>query len=221
MNCPKCKSKLQSENINIQSNIGKCDKCGNVFSISDSLNLKVDDGFNINKPPKGAWLQKDFNEIIIGATTRSPIAFFLVPFMVIWSGGSLGGLYGTQLSKGEFDLMQSLFGIPFLLGSVLFWGFALMSIWGKVEIRMDRQGGNIFTGIGQLGLSKTFKWKEVSSVKEAPSTVRYPGSNSGKLVLDGLNRISFGIGLNESRRYYLLSGLKSILLNIKSGKNFV
>ena len=52
--------------------------------------------------------------VSLGATTRSPIAFFLVPFMCVWSGGSLGGVYGSQVLNGEFDLGISLFGIPFI-----------------------------------------------------------------------------------------------------------
>ena len=36
-------------------------------------------------------------------STRSCIAFFLVPFTLFWAGGSLGGIYGTQIAKGEFN----------------------------------------------------------------------------------------------------------------------
>ena len=65
--------------------------------------------------------------------------------MLVWSGASLGGIYGTQIIDREFDLIQSLFGIPFILGSLLFWTLALMAIWGKVEITLNNKGGKIFT----------------------------------------------------------------------------
>ena len=98
----------------------------------------------------------------VGATTRSVSAFFLVPFMLVWSGFSLGGIYGTHIVKGKFDPMMSLFGIPFVLGSVLFWSLALMAIAGKVEVRIRGEEGTIFTGLGVLGWTRRFRVTEVS-----------------------------------------------------------
>lgn len=161
------------------------------------------------------------NTLIIGATTRSPIAFFLVPFMLIWSGGSIGGIYGNQLLKGEFDPFLSLFGIPFILGSIIFWSFALMAIWGKVELGLDREGGKIFTGLGKIGISRKFTWGEVSTISENQSGFHYPGSRGGKLCLEGKKRISFGMGVKESRRYYLYRTMQSILSEKKLNRNFL
>ena len=211
MKCPKCNSEIYTENINIKSDIAQCSKCKNLFKISENINSYIDDGFNENDTPNGTWIKTDFNSTIIGATTRSPIAFFLVPFMLIWSGGSIGGIYGTQLVNGEFDLFLSLFGIPFLIGSVIFWSFALMAIWGKVELTLDNQGGRIFTGIGNIGLVKNFIWSDVKTIKEKQANFRYPGSQGGVVVLEGKKKISFGLGVKEDRRYYLFRAIKSIM----------
>jgi hypothetical protein len=156
-------------------------------------------------------MHPDFNSTIIGATTRSPIAFFLVPFMLVWSGGSLGGIYGTQILVGEFDMFKSLFGIPFSLGYLIFWSLAIMTIWAKVEVILDNKGGEIFTGIGSLGITNQFLWNEVSRTNEKQTTIRYPGSQGTGLFLEGKKRISFGAGLKEERCYYLLRGIKSIM----------
>ncbi|WP_322550204.1 hypothetical protein [Flavobacterium psychraquaticum] len=120
MNCPQCSSEIQTENINIQSDIAQCIKCKNIFKISENIEDPNDKSFSISNNPDGTWFKTEFNETIIGASTRSPIAFFLVPFMLVWSGGSLGGIYGSQIKNGEFNLLISLFGIPFILGSLLF-----------------------------------------------------------------------------------------------------
>ncbi|MFK5983593.1 MAG: hypothetical protein QM499_11810 [Flavobacteriaceae bacterium] len=211
MKCPKCNSDIQTENINIQTDIAQCKKCQNIFKISENIENYVDDGFNVNDTPNGTWIKTDFNNTIIGATTRSPIAFFLVPFMLVWSGGSIGGIYGSQLASGEFDLFQSLFGIPFLIGSIIFWSLTLMAIWGKVELTLDNQGGKIFTGIGNIGLNKTFLWSDISNLKEKQVNFRYPGSQGSSLVFGGKKRISFGSGLKEARRYYLIKAIKSTM----------
>lgn len=216
MKCPKCNIEIQKQNINIQADVAQCQNCDAIFKISENLDERNADGFDLNNPPKGAWIRHEMNQIVIGATTRSPIAFFLVPFMLVWSGSSIGGIYGTQLAKSEFDPFMSLFGVPFLIGSVIFWGLALMAIGGKVELTLDKQGGRAFTGLGNVGLSKRFTWHEVSAVKEEQSNFNYRGSQGGSILLEGKRRISFGMGVKDSRRYYIYRALKSIISKMKS-----
>lgn len=207
MKCPKCNSVIENDKINIQTDIAQCSHCNEVFKISESLNV-VDEKFDINDPPAGAWMKNDYDVVIIGATTRSPIAFFLVPFMLIWSGGSLGGIYGSQIISGEFNLFMSLFGIPFVLGSILFWSLTLMAIWGKVEMTLDNNGGKIFTGLGTIGITKKFEWKDISKIKESRTNFNYRVSRGSKIILEDKKRISFGSGLKENRRYYLFKSLQ-------------
>lgn len=184
MNCPQCSSEIQTENINIKADIAQCLKCKNVFKISENIEDPNDKNFSISNNPDGTWFKTEFNETIIGASTRSAAAFFLVPFMLVWSGGSLGGIYGSQIKNGEFNLLISLFGIPFILGSLLFWSLALMAIWGKVEITLNNKGGKIFTGIGSIGKTKHFLWSDVSTIKESQPNLRYPGSQGRGIVLE-------------------------------------
>lgn len=219
MKCPKCSTEIIYENINVMTDVGICQSCKHVFKISESLNASTNDGFEIENPPKGAWIRRELDQVVIGATTRSFIAFFLVPFMLVWSGGSLGGIYGTQIMAGEFDPFMSLFGIPFLIGSIIFWSIALMAIAGKVELTLDREGGSVFTGVGKIGLTQRFSWDEITNIREDGSNYRYPGGNGVKIQMEGKKRLSFGTGLNDSRRYYLLRALKSILIKVKSNKN--
>lgn len=221
MNCPNCNLEIQDEFINIQSDIARCTECKLVFKISENISSEVDSNFDMKSPPEGTWISRDMDKLTIGATTRSPVAFFMVPFMLIWSGGSIGGIYGSQFISGEFDPFISLFGIPFLFGSVIFWGFTLMAIWGKVELTLDKNGGKVFTGLGTIGVSKQFKWDEVSSITEKQSMYNYPGSYGESLILEGKRRISFGMGVKSSRRYYLYKSMKIILTKIKLNKRFL
>ena len=221
MNCPNCNSVISRENINISTDIGQCQTCDHIFKISENLNNDIDDEFDINTPPNGAWITKKPQQITVGATTRSLLAFFLVPFMLVWSGGSLGGIYGSQIISGKFDLAISLFGIPFILGSILFWGLTIMSIWGKVEMTLDQIGGKLFTGVGSIGRRKTFTWEEISTIKEVQIYNRKSSGQSKEIVLEGKKRISFGTGINESRRYYLYKSLKIIFVKAKSNKRFI
>lgn len=221
MKCPNCKKDVLFENINIQANIAKCDACSFVFKISDILEMEPDDGFDMNDPPKGAWIGTGMNRVVIGATTRNPIAFFLVPFMLVWSGFSIGGIYGSQIISGEFDPFMSLFGIPFIIGSIVFWTITLMTIWGKVEVSISREGGKVFTGLGKIGYTRKFSWDEVSGISENSTSLKYPGGQKEALRLEGKKRITFGRGIRDNRRYYIYRSLKTIISKQKSNSRFV
>lgn len=213
MKCLKCNTELKPEDINIQRDIAKCYKCGDVFTITTKLTPQRK--FDVNLPPQGAWHINDFVTTTVGASTRSPLAFFIVPFMIVWSGFALGGIYGQQIASGKFNLIMSLFGIPFAVGAIVFWAIAMMSIFGKIVVTFDNVGGKIFTGIGKVGFTKSFNWIDVDKIEETSSNVKYNGKNSPHITLLGQKRTSFGSGLNDERRYFILSVLTSYLYSLK------
>lgn len=110
--CPRCEREVAPEAVNVQKDLVYCARCNQAFGLSqlvqDERALTVD----LRRPPPGVWFERTPLGFRLGATTRSGLAFFLVPFMLVWSGG-------------QFGLLQSLFGLPFLAGSVLFWSVAL------------------------------------------------------------------------------------------------
>lgn len=222
MNCPQCQAVIPSHQINITSDIAQCTQCDFVFKISENIKPSsvIDSTFNRNEPPKGAWIKSDFTAMTIGATTRSWFSLFLIPFMLVWSGMSLGGIYGSQLSSGVFDIMSSLFGIPFIIGSVIFWSLALMLTFGKVEITLTTEGGKIFTGIGILGFTQRFEWSEISNIYEdiTYSSRRQP---QHAIILEGKTRLSFGSMLNNERRYYILKTLQQVFNRKEMNRGFI
>jgi hypothetical protein len=214
--CPLCETEILTDNINIQTDVARCHNCNNIFKISENLNANGDRTFDIDSPPKGAWIEKEIDSVKLGATTRSAFAFFLVPFMIVWSGGAIGGIYVTQIMAGKFELFQSLIGIPFILGAILFWSITFMTIWGKVEITFDKSGGKVFTGVGKFGIIKTFKWDEVDQIIERISRWNNSSNSQTAITLEGAKRIRFGTGLNDSRKYYLLRSLQVYHNKIKN-----
>jgi uncharacterized protein YbaR (Trm112 family) len=220
LNCPQCLTQILNVDINIASDVAKCARCNNIFKISENLPTQIDNTFDFTNPPSGAWIYEDLDKSTIGATTRSWLALFLVPFILVWSGGSLGGIYGSQILSGDFNPFMSLFGIPFLIGTVIFGSLAIMTTAGKVEIYLDEEGGKIFTGVWIIGYSSYFKWREVSQIKE-DITTRSRGGATKTILIEGSKRISFGSMLNESRRYYLLKTLQQMLVKKKRKGNFI
>jgi hypothetical protein len=152
------------------------------------------------------------------ATTRAWYALFLVPFMCVWSGASLGGIYGSQIRSGKLNLAISLFGIPFILGTLLLGSQALMATFGRVAVIREGDDGAIFVGIGPLGWTRRFRWSEAVSAMEADTRSNYRGRLpmqliSLKTVADGIPKtIRFGAQLSADRREFLLALIRSQLL---------
>ena len=209
--CPKCNRLLDSEDVNVGTDTAFCRDCDEAFALSKLVHREKAAAVDLNQPPKGTWFEKTFDGFIAGSTTRHPVAFILVPFMCVWSGGALGGIYGSQIATGEYSIILSLFGLPFVLGSVLFWSLALMAVCGKVTVTVDSHEGVVFTGVGSLGRRKRFNWFNMTAVREEASQMNRPGSRGSCVILEGKERIKFGSGVRDDRRYFLLQALRKML----------
>jgi hypothetical protein len=128
--------------------------------------------------PKGVQLDETMDGFRLTLSTRSWIALFLVPFTLLWAGGSLGGIYGTQIAKGEFNLVMSLFGLPFLAGSVLLIALTVMTVWGRCVVELA--GGKFSIRTGALGVYRTQSaaWDDVLSCRLTEATSRGRSSYS-------------------------------------------
>ena len=214
INCPKCHQPIPASKMNVETDVAVCPKCDEAFELSELLEDEPDgdaeagDGRQLQEAPPGAWFFTDQVSWQVGATTRSPAAFFLVPFMLVWSGFSLGGIYGSQIISGKFNLVMSLFGLPFLAGTLLFGSIALMTVCGKVAVTVTDDDGLIFTGVGPFGWRRRFHWSGVRRIVEDVYSTRNAGSTGKVLRIEGETSISFASMVGEARRYFILRVLK-------------
>lgn len=208
--CPKCQSAIETADVNMSEGVALCRVCESVIRVQEIVEQVEADARPTVATPAGAWESEIGDRKVFGASTRSSFAFFMIPFMVVWSGFSLGGIYGTQIASGQFSLAMSLFGIPFVLGSILFWTAALMAVCGKVEVTIHGADGDVFTGIGPVGWRRKFRIDEFNRVSEysdhgAGARIR------GAIALEGSRRLVMGSMLNEARRYYMVKKLEAVL----------
>ena len=208
--CPECRTDFDNKNINAAENIAHCGSCGKISKLSELVTAQESRHKSIHDfdRPSGVSFENTGRGFRLTATLRSALAFFLVPFSIVWIGGSIGGIYGSQLATGNFNLTQSLFGIPFLIGSVFLGSATLLNLFGRIEIHADQYDGHIFTGVGPFGLKKQFSWKDVSNISEGISTIKVNDRERHNITLEGRKRITFGSGLSEERRYYILQVLQ-------------
>ncbi|GAA4433828.1 hypothetical protein [Bremerella cremea] len=232
LRCPNCEIYLPARQMNVEKDIVICHDCNEAFSISNLLGVTktpaapIGNGwqsetgysttavsnfpFDINMPPRGVAYDNSGMGWRIAATTRNWMALFLIPFMCVWSGFSLGGIYGSQIVEGEFNPFLSLFGIPFLLGTLVMGWMALMSLFGQVVVRadeMDRDGGIVFQGIWPLGRTRRFRWSDVQNIDETQSFTRKGGATTHIRLMRSEGDIKFGGMLSEERRRYIMQAL--------------
>ncbi len=210
--CPLCRSAIAMDDVNVATDVALCRHCGKTFSFSELIHGSAIGAADLNAPPSGAWFEQLANGFRAGAVTRSWMALFFVPFTCVWSGGSLSGIYGRQIVSGKFDPFMSLFGLPFLIGSVFLIASCAMMIAGKVEVLRRGEELSIFTGVGALGWTRTYSWSDFSAAREDGGRNGFNWNRQTvAIVLEGKQRVAFGTMLSEQRRFFLLSALRQAL----------
>ena len=210
ISCPKCQIEIPLEDVNVAADIALCRRCGQTQSYADLLEGRDIGPIDLSRPPRGMWLVRKPAGFELGFSLRSAAALFLVPFTLFWGGMSMGGIYGTQITKGEFQLTESLFGIPFLLGTIFLVSFSLLTICGKQVLKVDPRGAEIFTGIGGMGFRRRFQWNEIRKVM----ITTHRGSKgrvSRQLTLDGDTSYHLGNGQKDERLHYALAFLRPLV----------
>ena len=173
--CPDCGLPIQAADLAPAQGVAVCRFCEKPFPLEACQAAVPFADRNIvpvMTPPKGVDLVETMDGFRLTLSTRSCIAIFLVPFTLVWAGGSLGGIYGTQIAKGEFNWMMSLFGLPFLVGSVALIGLTVMSVAARTIVELA--GGKFSIRTGALGVYRTQSapWHDVRSCRLTEATRR-------------------------------------------------
>ena len=211
--CPACKQAIPADQVNVQSDVAFCPRCEEVYSLARMVASGAEDVGELGEPPPGCWMNTGFDDWEVGATTRSYAALFLVPFMCVWSGFSLGGIYGSQIAEGKFDLTMSLFGLPFLIGTLIFGSIALMSVFGKAVLHVRGDEAVAFMGVGPIGWRQRFDWSKIERVEEGAYAMSSHNQNRPGLKLEGPETsVTFAVGVGEARKAFLLQALRKMLV---------
>lgn len=121
---------------------------------------------DIDNIPKGTWVRRKGDTIIIGASLKDS----LIENLFTWSFSlavTLLFLYiiPSQIMQGELSIyfggaiiLLSLFPFCFLLNRVL------MALLGHLEICLEKAEGTVFYGIGKFGRTQTFIYSKTSAI---------------------------------------------------------
>lgn len=193
------------DDVNVATDLALCRSCGNTsaFSVvtgSSEISLAA-----LAKPPRCVKIERDFSgATVITYRKLSRVLVFLIPFTAFWSGLSMWGIYGNQFRKGEFDLEQSLFGLPFLLGTVVLLSIITFLFAGKWRITLKKGVGTVFVGVGTLGWTRTFSYNRDTLVSMRMTNVRVNEvSQKGILIRNETADLVFGTMLKEDAKQFI------------------
>jgi len=211
--CPYCRAPIPLDDVEVQTRGALCRACGQRHALPDPRGEGQRSRVALETPPR--WVREQAGPRGAHTVTYkrpSAMAFFLVPFTAIWAGGSLTGIYGTQLSNGRLDLMQSLFGLPFLLGSLLLCAVTAYMLFGRTEVSLGRGRGRVFMGVGGLGRTRSFAYNRLTRVGLCMSNVSVNDvPQEGIYVENGDERMIFGTLMPEDAKRYIVAFLHSQL----------
>lgn len=206
--CQQCQKKIAAKNVNVATDTAFCDACETLTRLSDLIPSGAPKSSKPLAQVSGVHVEDKGYKWSVEARHRSLMALFLVPFTLVWAGGSLSGIYGSQIVSGEFELEQSLFGIPFILGSIVLITLSLMSLYGKTRVSCHNGKATVFIGIGAIGWTRNFGWSDIERVVETGSNYN---NQQKHIALEGSKRIGLGWGLSSERLYFLKNFLETKL----------
>lgn len=202
--CLHCGRPVALEDTNVATDIALCRACGQSMpfsAISAQPGLR---NVDLSAPPKGVRVERSLiSGVEVIYRKVSPAAFFLIPFTVLWSGFSLWGIYGRQIAAGKFDLTATLFGLPFVFGTLVLLTVAAFFLFGGWRLRIERGEVDLFMGVGPLGRRQKAPLGPGTSVLLQPGNMRVNGRPQlDVVVVNAERRMKFGATLPEEVRLF-------------------
>jgi len=156
-------------------------------------------GIDLSKPPRGIKISHSLiSGIEITYRRFNPAVLVLIPFVAVWSGFSLWGIYGSQFAKGKIELAASLVGLPFLIGTVLLLAVIANMLFGRWRLLIDRGVARIFNGVGPVGRRREVTLTPDTKVRLVPSSLHVNGRQRTRIEVSNEGRVvNFGAGLPD------------------------
>ena len=205
--CPKCEYLIPLDDINVSTDLALCRNCGKTFSFSMLQEKGEMRRQSLARPPRNVRIEQHYpgRKMIIYKRIH-PSVFFLIPFTALWSGFSMWGLYIQPLMQNPIRWEKMLFGIPFLIGTLILLSIILMSLLGKWVITLENGAGKVFVGAGLIGWTRTFNYGRDSLVSLKNSEISQNNTPmKGIYIKDSRGEILFGTSIRENCKLYIAS----------------
>jgi hypothetical protein len=206
LTCPSCSTLIPLEDINVAKDLALCRACGQTTAFSRLQGVSELNDVNLDVPPKHVREEYDGqSDLALTYRRRSPVLFFLIPFTALWSGGSVGMIYLKPLLQGTpFNVGEALFGIPFLIGTVILLTVISYLFFGRWVIRITGNEGSVFNGVGSLGWTRRIPIDRSSTVTLAACGASVNNQPVPCIRIDtGEKSLSFGAFIKDDSKRFI------------------
>ncbi len=123
--------------------------------------IRVEQTLDGKTLPKHVKMFRDMegNGIELRYWKFEPFLLFLIPFMAVWSGGSLYGCYVRPLLEHDphpLNYLPFFFGIPFLAVSIFVWYGIFLSLFGTRRLLLEHGRGSYSAKLWGIGRTRRF-----------------------------------------------------------------
>ena len=209
--CPNCGKELPLADINMAQDVGLCRACGYSGSLLGASSAPQMSDEEMARPPKRVSLRREFGDALtIECRAKKTSLWFMVPFTLFWSGISMGGIYGTQIAHGQIDWKLSLFGLPFLIGTIVLVTVILYVLFGKTTVTLAKGSVRVFTGLFGVGRTRELECGKGTIVTLEKSGYRVNDVSQPEIVLtSGERKLKFGaMVFSDDARQYVAAVLR-------------
>ena len=209
--CPNCGQELPLADVNVAQDVALCRACGFTGSFLAAATVPRLSDEEMARPPKRVSLTREFGDALtITCRPKRTALLFLVPFVAIWSGVSMAVIYVVPLATGQFDWKMGLFGLPFLIGTVVLVAIILNVLVGKTTVTLTK--GKVQVGTHLLGWQRIREMDcdRETSVSLQKSSVRVNNVPQPEIVVSsGGKELRFGaMGLSDEAKKYVAGVLR-------------
>ena len=188
-NCPECGANVPLADINVASDVALCRVCGTRSRIAE-LRENGDEASDYKvlscPAPKHVTVIHDPNDpsgkVELRYRRFNPVVLFLIPFTCVWSGMSIGGIYGSQIVKHAIDWKLSLFGIPFLIGTVVLVGVILNMLFARRRLVLGYRHGSYSSKVFGIGRTHHFDLNRETELSVDQAAMQPKGQVSNFMI---------------------------------------
>ena len=162
-NCPECGANVPLADMNVAADVALCRACGTrsrIAELRESGDVATDCKALFGLTPKHVKVIRDQNDPSGKVELRywkfNPVALFLIPFTCVWSGMSIGVIYGSQILEHKFNPRLSLVGVPFLIGTVVLVGVIVNMLFARRRLVLERGHGAYSAKVFGIGRTRHF-----------------------------------------------------------------
>lgn len=208
--CQFCGAAIALADVNVANDIALCRTCGKTMPFSEIAPVPGSEDVDLARPPKGVRIEESpIHGRSITYRKIPLVVLFLIPFTAAWSGFSMYGIYGSQLKKGEFDLASSLFGLPFLIGTVFLVSFILFCLFGRWRIVYS--GGVLAAAmqVGPIGWTRRLVCDKSARVSIRPA--KWQNNNGPQNLIQVEcqgNTLKFGTPIPDEAKAFIAEAIR-------------